>query len=349
MATQKKQHFIPKFILKNFSFHKQVYLYIVNKNKLLFKPVSYDSQFYENYFYGKDLRWEKLFSHHEATWSNLIQCVLTNKKISISDEDKLKEMVCFQTFRTKSYLNSCVNSSKDVLRHLLPDISSFYKAPYSNNKIEQMATRLSKQFNNAQTMKDSLDAIKKDLPSLNDLKLIVIKNKTPLSFILSDNPVIIYNFYQPNYGIGYQSAGILFIMPINTCTALLVVDPKMYPTLSKINELQITEIEQIEEINFQLFINSNEILISRDKESITNTLNKCLINSEVLNKNVDLRHYIKAHALNLDFFKINKDFEPFKDNLNAVFQRKPTADFISFKAPLLGDNFLSSVLNNYID
>lgn len=46
MPTQKKQQYVPKCLLKNFSVENKVYVFQMQKNKLLDKPVPYESQCY---------------------------------------------------------------------------------------------------------------------------------------------------------------------------------------------------------------------------------------------------------------------------------------------------------------
>ena len=58
MAEHKKQHFVPKLYLKNFTRDGKTFsVYNIAKN-LLAPSVPYDTQCYKNYYYGKDLIWE---------------------------------------------------------------------------------------------------------------------------------------------------------------------------------------------------------------------------------------------------------------------------------------------------
>ena len=49
MPKQKKQHYVPQCLLKNFT----------NSNRQF---VPYSSQCYTNYFYGKDGKWENIIA-----------------------------------------------------------------------------------------------------------------------------------------------------------------------------------------------------------------------------------------------------------------------------------------------
>ena len=59
MPAQKKQHYVPQCILRNFTNDQnKFYLFQVRKNRIIDQAVPYKDHCYTDYLYGKDGNWE---------------------------------------------------------------------------------------------------------------------------------------------------------------------------------------------------------------------------------------------------------------------------------------------------
>ena len=85
MADKKKQHYVPRFYLKNFSNksdEKSIGIYNVKKN--LFIPSgSLKDQNYIDYFYGKNGRIENSLQVIEGLSSSIIKDIITKKLLPV--------------------------------------------------------------------------------------------------------------------------------------------------------------------------------------------------------------------------------------------------------------------------
>ena len=65
------------------------------------------------------------------------------------------------------------------------------------------------------TTKRQIDIAKECYEKLDNLQILIIENKTDLEFITSDNPIVIGNEFQNEYGLGMDCIGICFLFPIS--------------------------------------------------------------------------------------------------------------------------------------
>ena len=76
MAENKRQHYVPKFYLRRFS-HSKKHINLINVGRNL--PIlgaALKTQAYEDYFYGSDLKFEKMLGDLEASITSLIDKIV---------------------------------------------------------------------------------------------------------------------------------------------------------------------------------------------------------------------------------------------------------------------------------
>jgi hypothetical protein len=106
MADNKKQHYVPRFYLKNFSWcdKKEISLYNKKSQKKVLSSNLYN-QCHEPYFYGEDLIIENAFRDIEGVVSNIISKMLNDDcnppAINSSDHHALLVYTLLQYSRTK--------------------------------------------------------------------------------------------------------------------------------------------------------------------------------------------------------------------------------------------------------
>lgn len=80
MAENKKQHYVPKFYMRNFSFGSRgepIYLFNLKSKKKILEG-NLGNQCYENYFYGDDLVAEKAFGMIEGRAAGIFKDYVNN-------------------------------------------------------------------------------------------------------------------------------------------------------------------------------------------------------------------------------------------------------------------------------
>ena len=84
MADNKRQHFVPKYVLRHFSADasaKRINLFHIPSKKMI-RGASLREQCYRDYFYGDDLEVEKNLSVIEGAQANLLRELIQSKGVS---------------------------------------------------------------------------------------------------------------------------------------------------------------------------------------------------------------------------------------------------------------------------
>lgn len=231
MTEHKNQHFVPRFYLRNFSSDGVGLIGIdVGSGKASRRNI--DNLCASFYFYstGEERKgFEHSTSRLENVQAEIIRKVISGKSLaSLSFEDRFYLNILILLMRTRT------RASKADAQRLANALFDSLK-PY----ILQTEGALSKGLT-----RESLDAVKlvKDganfegmLLALNgaeliaDLDICLLENETTQPFITSDNPVVLYNHLRHNdFGsLGFQSPGLIIILPLNQKMALLLYDSKV--------------------------------------------------------------------------------------------------------------------------
>jgi len=119
MSEKKKQHFVPRFYLKNFSFQndgKSIGIWSV-KTKQYIQRGNLKNQSYSEYFYGKNLAIENAFSGLETVVANVFSDIIREHKIPETETSEYLRLLLFVislSLRSK-YTADSVNESTDQL------------------------------------------------------------------------------------------------------------------------------------------------------------------------------------------------------------------------------------------
>ena len=116
MAEYKKQHYVPKLYLQNFTIDNVLLsVYNISQSKSIPKA-PYDTQCYKDYYYGKDKIWEKQLGKLEVKWGPVFQRVLAKKPLYSEDIYLIKQFALYQLQRTvamNDYMEDCYTKEMD--------------------------------------------------------------------------------------------------------------------------------------------------------------------------------------------------------------------------------------------
>lgn len=287
----KIQHFVPQFFQRYFSFNnngKTIGVFNVNNN--IFKPSApIRTQLYGDYLYGKSGDLESWLSELETKSAPIFRAMWKNEQLPKYESITQVEMLHFLIV---------LDLRNPIRFNLLKDFEKLIKNTKSSITGNNVPTDLVTVFKELQSergkIKSLINAVK-IVPNVIDLKYKLLKNVTEKPFIISDNPLAIYNQFleKRKWNLvsqrGYGSIGLQMFLPLNDQYMLLVYDADIYKVGNKRETVvELNDIESINQLNILQFLNS------------TNTINFNHRASE---------HYIKTlHEKSLRYKKANEAF-----------------------------------------
>lgn len=258
MPQNKKQHYIPKFYMKNFSdFNGRVNVLNL-RDKQIYENVPYKNQGYNTYYYGLDTKWEKILSNKEQIWATSIKSVLNNDVMSMSILSALKEFAVYQRERSFANKQYRIKEQSELLFHAAEIDLSHKGIPYSEAELmkncEEIVSRSIKST-------DYFDRLESFVSMINDLKVLKVLYNTERSLIASDVPVIAINpFYKT--AVGYGMMGLIIFFPVSPNCLIVLYDRKMYPHFSEKETVYCDDEEEVHSLNVYQLISAEKILYS---------------------------------------------------------------------------------------
>ncbi|PIF34316.1 uncharacterized protein DUF4238 [Flavobacterium sp. 9] len=276
MAQQKKhitknQHFVPQFFQRFFSYENNGKTIGMFNTKLnTFKnQVSISSQLSSDYFYDQDGNLENWLSQHETDSAPIFKEMWEKEKLPITqskDHFKMLHFMVVLDLRNPIHFKILNN-----LEQKLPETKS--KISEGNLSSDDMVSKL-KEHQTYQGKHDSLQSAELLASDLLDLKYKLIKNTTSTPFIISDNPLVLYNQFleKRNWTIGSQRdfglKGLQLFLPLNDSYMLIAYDPNIYKLGSKKQQVvTIDDKNSIDQFNLLQFLNSETTINFNHKAS----------------------------------------------------------------------------------
>lgn len=226
MPDYKNQHFVPRAHFKPFSLGgegKAVHLYLIHKGRPVWNaPVG--GQCSKPYFYGQDGQLEKLLARIEGAYATLIR-KMSDETYKLDGEDRwlLRYFILLQSLRTAEQVaRGMARMSKmtDFLRKSeLAHGQEWDPANDPTNK--SVLQELMLAFN------DQLQA-----GTVNDLKVVIVRNRTGQDFVTSDDPAVMTNRWllqrKSIRSFGFNAAGLILFLPLGPRALVLAYDPAVY-------------------------------------------------------------------------------------------------------------------------
>lgn len=254
MTEKKNQHYIPKFYLRNFSYHsndKQIGLYDIF-NYFFFDKAKLKTQGSKNFYYGKDGKVEDFLCEHEGRFAKIIKDIIANQSLpkKLSNEHfELLSFLVFTDLRNPVRIESMKGMFSEMEKRLIEidnnvDIGKFVPKMSHEESIEM-----------------SFSMIPEIILNIADLDYKLLLNETSIPFISSDFPVIKYNQYLElkkwkQSKTGFGTIGLQIFIPLNHKLVLLFFDSTIYKVGTRKQKcVPIFQIDSINEINKLQFIN----------------------------------------------------------------------------------------------
>lgn len=184
MPDKKRQHYVPKFYLRNFSWDDRKAINIYNKRAgKLISNGDLSKQCYEPYFYGTDLNFEEAFSESEDKASKIIGDILVRNcppTINSNEHHALLLYTLLQHSRTKYALCVYEEMDKKFFETIVEKNRKYSPSAIDELAIDELAklNQVSNYFSNY--FKPSLLVTARAIPVVMDLRYKVLKNVTSL-------------------------------------------------------------------------------------------------------------------------------------------------------------------------
>ncbi|MDD3123720.1 MAG: DUF4238 domain-containing protein [Candidatus Izemoplasmatales bacterium] len=386
MAEKKAQHYVPKFYLKNFTTNNMINL-VTFSNDNEIRLVPYNKQCYKDYMYGEDLVWENKLSDFESKWSILISDIIKKNKVDFSDEemDIIKNFVVFQVMRTNRHVDIIESNMQNFNRKLMPIITKSKGIELSDGELAELINTQNSSFSRSEWTQFNLNLIESNKEKIQDLKILIIVNKTNTPFITSNHPAFTLNSYQKESGLGLLSAGIIYGIPLSPEYMIMLFDKQIYPIISNLTILDINNTRDIDELNYYQYKRSDGVIFSKDSKTLRDIIKfrislqmeciKIITRSNICKKfpyysikyidEVILDSQIKVEVLNkqnliesikyalhydpkISFLKVHERANEFQDNENFIWIRNEKNETnINARLNLIMPNVESDKLNRF--
>lgn len=234
--TPKKQHYVPQFLLKRFSFGNKNHIYVFDKkNKKSFKSSVRDCAS-ENGFYNLNINGEKYtleykLSELESICSSTIKNICRNESlehIHYGDRTILYAFVANLLTRVKK--------QRVALEQISALMDNFLtKENPAVNKIDDLK-KIDDELIESQHIKFMAENMPEFIERLSDKKIAIFRAPKGSNFVISDNPVAIYNHWPQEYrgNQGISLPGIEIQLPISNKLCLSFICPHLYDELENL-------------------------------------------------------------------------------------------------------------------
>ncbi len=250
MPDNKRQHYVPKFLLRQFSCDvnkKQINIINIGRRKII-QNASLGEQCYRDYFYGKTTEIEKSLASLEGVFSKVVKDILSTGAYDHRQEFHMTLMISLQknrTLRAEEELNAMVDKLVKLAMH---------------GKISEEILR-GVRINFEKAITHQIGRALTLSPMLLDLKQFIIENRTSIPFVLSDNPVIVTNLFgrtrfRGRALDGMSKSGLQMLMPLSPKYAILLHDGNVYTTQADDNIIKVSREKIIDNINELQWVNA---------------------------------------------------------------------------------------------
>lgn len=226
MPEYKNQHYVPRAHFKPFSLDgegKAVNIYLLHKERVVLgAPIT--GQCARSYFYGEDGRLEKLLGRMEGAYGALVR-KLADESFRPDKQDRwlLRYFILLQSMRT----------AEQVARGLarMTQMSDFFRMSEDAHGLEWDA---SQDPTPEKALQELMHAFNDQLQAgtVDDLKVVIVRNRTSRDFLTSDDPAVMTNRWLiQRKGIrsfGFNAAGLVLFLPLGPRTLALAYDPGVY-------------------------------------------------------------------------------------------------------------------------
>lgn len=304
----KNQHFVPQFYLRFFSSDnagKCINLYN-KKLKIHIPNASLKHQASRNYFYDKDGSIETRLAQVESELSTKIRRILIKKHEQIDFDDNMWLLF----FMVLTYLRTAKRA--DDVEQAVDKFVKILSVPSMPEDVKKHIESVRIKINNAGSF--NLNNISSIYESVLDLKIVALTNETDINFIMSDNPLVIYNSYLERKRYqrslnGFGLKGVQLILPLSPRKLIFAYDGEIYKINNKIFSTGIRNKNDVRALNNLQLVNSDENIYSNRKVALDDTIKyRSKAAGKVVNSDVAVAKRLKGMDDEGELFEVCNDY-----------------------------------------
>jgi hypothetical protein len=244
----KKQHYIPRVLLNNFSVAgdgKEIGIYLTQASRVV-PNGDLKNQCYRINLYGADQVLEKVFCDIEGQTASVFRKLLAvDLDLAMQEEATLRTFLAFQLGRTPQAEKNLQQVFEKQMKYLARDV------PNLAGKLDSVKIGLKNPFYMLAQISSEI------APVLSDLKTALVLNSTSEPWIVGQNPLLVLNpflderkWFGPKNGLAAKGA-ILFL-PLSPSIAVILYDRNRYGLASqkKVVEASLPDVERINYFQF---------------------------------------------------------------------------------------------------
>jgi len=259
---KKSHHYIPQFLLKNFSENKKSVGMFINDNSKFIKHASIKDQACKDYLYGKDKNIEDMLMEIEAEASGVIRKIIESLALPKYNSEEYHLLMLFMLI-SEARVQKQADSNNNYATEQMKIIGKMYKEHGRLDVPDEVIDNLKVTFNIPNLL--SMQIATKLYPILLDLKSVILISDNDRSFITSDRPIIRYNYMyvKRNYqirGYGLGNMGIQIFTPISPKYCIYLYDDVMYNSKVEKNKIILSKGSHVDELNKLFYLNSYKYL-----------------------------------------------------------------------------------------
>jgi hypothetical protein len=315
MADYKKNHYIPKFYLRNFTDNPTnlngKFDFFNTKNPKYIGHIDHSVHMQESYFYPKDSDIEiRINKEFEGKHAKIIKDICNGQEKENSElleifllmyfrtKNKRDEIYSFRKFCIDEYLIKYIEPFKKFLKKQQPELAGVLSDEQLKENMRNVAYE--EYLNFKKSAEDNVGNFEKINKEISGLETAILKNITGINLISSDNPVILINPFLKrrikNAGInGIFQIGVILFLPINSEYLLIAFDSKIYDqniifNKKIMNEIDITNLNKLQTICSKNGVYSKKIHKNTLAEIIMNSKNK--VEPKIINIELPENYFI---------------------------------------------------------
>lgn len=229
----KIQHYVPRFILKQFC-EKNDQIWVFDKHKGIkfktnIKNIAAENGFYDFEISGQKATLELSISEIEGQASEVLRKIVKNKKLSVIDDNEknfLSHFFSLQFVRTKQWRHMWGGLNNEIMR-------AFFKKDSGSEDIEEI-----KESDDEDTKLQHMQSIQDSdefAPAFLNKTWVLLESTKRNGFWISDNPISFQNNnkFGPYGNIGLNVTGIEIYVPLSKNLSLGLWCPSIKENFKK--------------------------------------------------------------------------------------------------------------------
>lgn len=225
----KRQHFVPKLLLRKFSADKRSISLFALARGLRVDGASIKEQCYADHFYGNDGDIEFAFSRFEGEFSRVIEDLSPERLEGLSDGALFlcRAFVHLQRFRTLAAAEQFTAWNNSLFTKVFAKDPRIRDVDVDLNDFEVRVT---------EPQTEMLGMWSRTLPGVMDLEVRFLVADRKVGFVISDDPAVIYNQWAIHHPVfkrftgitGLAAKGLQMFLPVSPRVCVALFDPSVY-------------------------------------------------------------------------------------------------------------------------